>query len=44
MKDLPLQLILRADTEKERRRENIGLYGTVFYLKNPTPPGAAHAT
>ena len=21
-----------------------GLYGTVFYLKNPTPPGAAQAT
>ena len=28
---------------KERERD-VGLYGTVFYLKNPTPPGAAHAT
>ena len=25
-------------------RENVGLYGTVFYLKNPTLPGAAQAT
>ena len=23
---------------------DVGLYGTVFYLKNPTPPGAAQAT
>ena len=24
--------------------ENAGLYGTAFYFKNPTPPGAAQAT
>ena len=26
------------------QRENVGVYGTVFYLKNPTPLGAAQAT
>ena len=26
------------------RQGEVGLYGTGSYLKNPTPPGAAHAT
>ena len=35
---------LQAGRRDERERKNVGLYGTVFYLKNPTPPGAAQAT
>ena len=36
-----LELELDAERERERGREGVG---TELYLKNPTPPGAAHAT
>ena len=38
------QRVLKKAARRYVMRENVGFYGTVFYLKNPTPPGAAHAT
>ena len=39
-----LVLSLSLDEETEERERDVGLYGTSFYLKNLTSPGAAKAT
>ena len=41
---LVLSLSLDEETEERERDVDVGLYGTSFYLKNLTSPGAAKAT